>query len=358
MKYALFIAVKDLIYFFRSRFALIAFIIMPVFMMLMTGYIFPKIQSTKNMSIVVFSHDKGFENMMRDREIESFVFVESEQELRGYLIEEKADAGMIVPKDFLKSVLVNKEVAVKIIPSPSNPQMAMSASQGVMTTLGSSLGGSESQIDGKLENPSGGEFNYYSFMAPGIMAMVAIMSVVNGLAAAITMEKEKGTMDGIMTTPIPRSSIVIGKVLSQTTRGLLQAVVILLLAIFLFGVNVEGSLILTFFLLILGTFSFIGIGIIITAGAPDQESSQMILTSITFPMLFLSGVFFPVEQMPTFMQYLSKAFPLTFAADALRKVMIMGASLSSIRVDVIALAIFAVVTLSLAVPLFSRLTTT
>jgi ABC-2 type transport system permease protein len=58
------------------------------------------------------------------------------------------------------------------------------------------------------------------------------------------------------------------------------------------------------------------------------------------------------------MQYLSKAFPLTFAADALRKVMIMGASLPSIRVDVIALAIFAVVTLSLAVPLFSRLTTT
>ncbi|MFW6119546.1 MAG: ABC transporter permease [Petrotogales bacterium] len=358
MKYAFYIAVKDLIYFFRSRFALIAFIIMPVFMMLMTGYIFPKMQSNRDMNIAVLSHDDGFERMMSDNEIKSFTFVESEEELHTFLIDEKADAGMVVPQNFLGSVLTNKEVTVRIIPSPSNPQMAMSVSQGVMSILGNSLGGSQAKLDMKIENPSGGEFSYYSFMAPGIMAMVAVMSVVNGLAAAITMEKEKGTMDGIMTTPIPRFSIVLGKVLSQTARGLLQAVVILLLAIFLFGVTIQGSLLLTFFLLILGIFSFIGIGIIITAGAPDQESSQMILTSITFPMLFLSGVFFPVEQMPKFMQYLSKAFPLTFAADALRKVMIMGASLSSIRIDIIALTIFAVVTLSIAVPLFSRLTTT
>ncbi len=69
MKYALFIAVKDLIYFFRSRFALIAFIIMPVFMMLMTGYIFPKMQSNRDMNVAVLSHDNGFEKMMHDNEI-------------------------------------------------------------------------------------------------------------------------------------------------------------------------------------------------------------------------------------------------------------------------------------------------
>lgn len=357
MKYAVQIAIKDLKYFFRSKTAIFAFLAMPIFMMLITGYIFPKVQSGNNIKVAVYSLDKGFKKMIESKGSENFIFVESEEELREALLEERVDAALVIPEGFLTAVLRKQEVSIKLIPSPSNPQIAMAAAQGVTSSIGASLGSVGGKFDVQIENPGGGEFNYYEFMAPGIMAMVAIMSVVNGLAAAITMEKERGTLDGILATPIPRSSVVLGKTIAQTVRGILQAIIILALAVLLFGVTLHGSIILTLFILVLGIFSFIGVGIIVTAGAPDQETSQMVLTTISFPMMFLSGVFFPVEQMPSFMQVLSKFFPLTYTAEALRKVMILGGNLSNVSNDVIMLIIFAIVTLSLAVPLFGRLTT-
>ncbi|AKI97711.1 ABC transporter permease [Kosmotoga pacifica] len=358
MKYALLIAIKDLKYFFRSRIAIFAFLIMPIFMMLMTGYIFPKIQAGTNVKVVIYSQDSGFRKLMESKGLDNFFFVDSEEELRQALLDEKADVAMVIPEGFLSAMLRKEEIKVRLIPSPSNPQIAMAAAQGITTSIGSSMGSIGGKFTLEMENPGGGEFNYYSFMAPGIMAMVAIMSVVNGLAAAITTEKERGTLDGILTTPIPRYSVVLGKTLAQSIRGILQAIIILLIAILLFGATVQGSILLALFVLVLGIMSFIGVGIIVTASAPDQETSQMMLTTLMFPMMFLSGVFFPVNQMPSFMQSLSKFFPLTYAADALRKVMILGGTLSNISGDVIVLLIFSVITLSLAVPLFGKLTTT
>jgi len=358
MKYALQIAFKDLKYFFRSRIAIFAFLIMPIFMMLMTGYIFPKMQSGANVKVAVYSLDSGFRKMMENKKTENFIFVDSEEELKQFLLDEKADVAMVIPEGFLSAMLKKQEIKVRLIPSPSNPQMAMAAAQGITASIGGSIGNMNDKFTLEMENPGGGEFNYYSFMAPGIMAMVAIMSVVNGLAAAITTEKERGTLDGILTTPIPRYSIVLGKTLAQGIRGILQAIIILLIAVFLFGATVQGSILLALFVLVLGIMSFIGVGIIITAGAPDQETSQMILTTLMFPMMFLSGVFFPVNQMPSFMQSISKFFPLTYAAEALRKVMVLGGTFQNISGDVIILLIFSVITFSLAVPLFGKLTTT
>ncbi len=100
-----------------------------------------------------------------------------------------------------------------------------------------------------------GKSNYFDFLAPGIMAMVVMMSVMTGLPAAISQEKEIGTMDGMMVAPINRLSIILGKALSQTARGMIQGIIILILAILLFGVTIQGSIILVFGLLLLGVFS-------------------------------------------------------------------------------------------------------
>ena len=76
-----------------------------------------------------------------------------------------------------------------------------------------------------------------------------------------------------------------------------------------------------------------------------------------FPMLFLSGVFFPIQLMPTVMQYISKAIPLTYAITALRKVMVLGASINAVRSELIILAIFGAITLGISVPVFKRVIT-
>ena len=102
-------------------------------------------------------------------------------------------------------------------------------------------------------------------------------------------------------------------------------------------------------------FSFIGLGIALTSIAKDQETASMLITTFMFPMMFLSGVFFPVEQMPKFMQIISKFLPLTYAADALRRVMTLGVSLSTVSFDIIILLVFGVVMLGIAVPLFKKM---
>ncbi|MFC1488169.1 ABC transporter permease [Thermoproteota archaeon] len=206
------------------------------------------------------------------------------------------------------------------------------------------------QVTGAIE----GEFSYFDFIAPGIMAMTIMMSVMTGLPAAISQEREMGTLDGMMVAPINRLSVILGKTLAQMARGMLQGVLILVLAVTLFGVTVHGNVLLVFALLLLGVFSFVGLGVVLTSFAKDQETAVMLMTTIMFPMMFLSGVFFPVEQMPWFMQSISKFLPLTYVADALRKVMVLGADIPTLTTELAVLIIFGVVMTAIAVPVFKR----
>jgi ABC-2 type transport system permease protein len=161
-------------------------------------------------------------------------------------------------------------------------------------------------------------------------------------------------MDGMMVAPINRLSIILGKTLGQTARGLLQGVIILALAIWLFGVVVQGSLLLVFGLLLLGVFSFVGLGIVITSFAKDQQTATMLMTTLIFPMMFLSGVFFPIQQMPWYMQDISKVLPLTYASSALRKVMVLGAGVPAITTELTVMVAFGAVMTAIAVPVFRR----
>ena len=206
------------------------------------------------------------------------------------------------------------------------------------------------QVKGSIE----GEFSYFDFIAPGIMAMTVMMSVMTGLPAAISHEREVGTLDGMMVAPINRLSVILGKTLAQMARGILQGVLILVLATILFGVTVHGSILLVFALLLLGVFSFVGLGVVLTSFAKEQETAVMLMTTIMFPMMFLSGVFFPIEQMPWFMQAISKVLPLTYVADALRKVMVLGADIPLLTNELAILIGFGTVMIAIAVPVFKR----
>ena len=122
----------------------------------------------------------------------------------------------------------------------------------------------------------------------------------------------------------------------------------------MFGITIRGSPLLIAAILIIGTLSFLGLGIVATVITKEQESAQLILGVLQFPMMFLSGVFFPVEQMPVFLQTVSKVLPLTYAVDALRKVMILGVGIEGVIEPLAILVILGVVTMAIGVPLFDR----
>jgi len=402
------IAGKDLLDFFRNRMELVAFIIMPIFMMVMTGYIFPSGTSLKNIALGVVENDKGeisqnivtvLENMkLGDKNDSIFLLERQPGNLEGAKEELKKgnlNAILIIPQGFSLDIEEGRQGILTLIIDQSNPQissiltgmmekivdglasnvavgkliemMTRQLSTGETLPFGSTIQSSPGSSPNpqalikpfviKTEGLVPGEQNYFQFMAPGIIAMVVVMAVMIGLAASISREKELGTLDGILVAPISRLCIILGKALSQTTRGLLQGSIVLLLSIFLFGVRIYGSIPLVALLLFLGVFSFIGLGILISAIAAEQETAMMIMMTLTFPMIFLSGVFFPIEQMPGFMQIISRILPLTYAIEALRKVIILGAGISSLGKELTILITFGTITLAIAVPAFKRIIT-
>jgi ABC-2 type transport system permease protein len=278
-----------------------------------------------------------------------------------------------VPPTFTSDLLAGRQGNITIMTDQSNPQMS-SIIQSVLTQIIEQMGSQLAEYN--LNNTYGvslaeapavlkpyavqskgivpGTPNYFEFVAPGIMAMVVMMSLMTGLPHAISYEKDMGTLDGMLASPTSRWAIILGKVLAQTTRGLIQGFIILLLSVLLFGVVIHGSILLVVMLILLTVFSFVGLGILITSFADKEETATMVMMTLMFPMMFLSGVFFPIQQMPSFMQTIANFLPLTYAASAMRKVMVLGAGTGAIIADILILAAFGAALLAIAVPLFKR----
>ena len=381
--HSLHLGVKDLRVFARDRMMLISFIIMPIFMMLMMGFIFPSQNSLKNTPLGIVDLDPGplgaqiaavFQQPMPGQADKMFevVYPKSQAEAVEQIREQAINGAIVIPADFSAKIAASEQPSVIIISDQSNPQLSAMLG-GVLDNLMSAMATqlATKNVASLLPNiahpeavvkpftvetqgvVSGGS-NYFQFMAPGLMAMVIMMAAMIGLAGSISRERELGTLDGIMSAPISRLSIVLGKSFAQVVRGLLQAVLTLVLAIVLFGVVVQGNLGLLALLLLLTVFSVIGIGIMISAMASQQETAMTIMMTLTFPMMFLSGAFFPIQQMPTVMQWISKALPLTYAVEALRKCIVLGTGISGMLPEVWVMLGFGVVFTAIAIPVFNR----
>jgi len=385
--HSLWIAHKDLLEFSRNRVLLVMLFVFPLFMMLMTGYIFPSGNSINEMPVVIVNED--MENGVASSESAMFLenltimsdstgyfrlsTAESPDQAKERITRGEDYGAVIISSNFTTNIGSGRQGGITVLYDQSKPQISSQltalldgviAKMGTMKAVG--LVNSSTGLDlntssaivtpYKIENKGTvpGDPSYFQFLAPGMMMMVVMFSVMLGLPRAISHEKEAGTFDGVLAAPTSRFSIIMGKTIAQGTRGLIQGSIVLLLALVLFGVVVQGSFILVILLMILGIFSFIGLGIVITSVAKDEETAQTMMMILQFPMMFLSGVFFPIEQMPWYMQYLSKVTPLTYAIQALRKVVVLGAGIQDITTEIIILLAFGTVTLSIAIPLFKR----
>ncbi len=392
LSHSLKIAKKDLTELYRNKLGLVLLIVMPLFMMVMVGFIYPSNgNSIHNMPVALVNEDSGFNGSMVPSQ--SFIAglqqindqtnilklsnVSSIDEIKELVQKGGLSGGIVIPSNFSECIMTGQQGNIIIITDQSNPQISATL-QGALTAVFNQMSTTLAQQNVQLLNPAlnstsslaivqpyniqaqgvvEGNTSYFDFIAPGIMAMTVMMSVMTGLPAAISQEKEIGTMDGMMVAPINRLSIVLGKALGQVARGLIQGIVIMALAIGLFGVTIHGSILLVFGLLLLGVFAFVGLGVVITSFAKDQETAAMLMMTLMFPMMFLSGVFFPIQQMPWYMQTISQFLPLTYASDALRKVMVLGADIPAISTELIILIVFGIVMTAIAVPVFKRMMT-
>jgi ABC-2 type transport system permease protein len=387
------IAWKDLLELFRNRLGLLMLVLMPLFMMVMVGFIYPSNNTLSNVPVALANQDIPYYNstvgsqtflsvlqgINENTGMLTFTNATGTDEIKDMVQSGDVEGGIVIPSNFTQSILSGEQGTLIIVTDQSNPQVSttiQAALTFVFQQMGTMLARQKvQQLNPALVNASNslaivqpyniqtqgvvsGHFSYFDFIAPGIVAMTVMMSVMTGLPAAISHEREMGTLDGMMVAPINRLSIILGKTLAQTARGLLQGAIILTLATVLFGVTIHGSMLLVIGLLLLGVFSFVGLGVVLTSFAKDQETAMMLMMTLMFPMMFLSGVFFPIQQMPWYMQDISKFLPLTYASQALREVMVLGAGVQAISTELTILIAFGVVMIAIALPVFKRAMTT
>jgi ABC-2 type transport system permease protein len=386
LRHSAWICWKDLLEFSRSKLKMVMLVLMPLFMMMMVGFIFPTGDSISQQPIALANQDLAvngtslgdafvaqLEAMNNQTGMMDLSDATGFDDIKARIQDGDVVGGIIVPSTFTSDILAGKQGNITIMTDQSNPQMSatiqsvltqvieqlgfLMAEQNLNQTYGISLEQAPAVLmpyNVELKGIVPGDPNYFEFVAPGIMAMVVMMSLMTGLPHAISYEKDMGTLDGMLAAPTSRWAIILGKVMAQSTMGLTQGFIILLLSVLLFGVSIQGSILLVVLLIILTVFSFVGLGILITSFADKEETATMVMMTLMFPMMFLSGVFFPIQQMPSFMQSVASFLPLTYAADALRKVMVLGAGIEAILTDVVVLAAFGSVLLAIAVPMFKR----
>jgi len=165
--------------------------------------------------------------------------------------------------------------------------------------------------------------DYIQFMYPGIIAMLVFMnSIFSGLS--VVWDREFGFLKEVLVAPLSRSGIVLGKAVGAAVIAVGQTLLMLVLAPIL-GVKLTPLLVLKLIpLLILLSVSLSGLGLLVASRMRSQQGFQVVVQIIVFPMLFVSGVFFPVNDVPLWLEVLSKINPLTYGVDAVRQIFLNG----------------------------------
>lgn len=194
-----------------------------------------------------------------------------------------------------------------------------------------------------------GEVSYFQYLTPAIMTLILFFIGVVLTTVNIVDERNSKTLFRISTTPLKKIELFGAKFLIFFLVGIIEAVYVLLLAIFIFNVQIVGNIFSVILVLLLLMASSIGLGLLISAIVKTMRQAVMLVPLVVIPSVLISQTFSPIEVMPQFMQYVAYLSPMFYSNVALREIMIKGTSISGVLSPVIILAIYSVVTLILGI---------
>jgi ABC-2 type transport system permease protein len=230
----------------------------------------------------------------------------------------------------------------------TNAQIAMSAVRQVLLQV--SQGSNPVQV---VEQPvTTHNLSYIDFFVPGILGMSLMNSGVIGLSTAFVTYRERGILRRVKVTPFPLTNFILARVISQLLIAVAQAVILTAVGMAFFNLHLNGNLVLALLMIVVGSLAFLAIGFAISGFAKNAEAAASYANLITFPMLFLSGVFFSIDSGPSWLQPIAKVLPLTYLVNGLRDVMTRGQGVSAIWVDLIVLLGFFAAAMIFAVRFF------
>ena len=348
---------SDLKQFLRDRTALFFTFAFPILFMIIFGFVFSGADDV-SYNMVLADQDMSAVSTQITGALQQIpIFKLSESSLDDGLTQlknGKVSAVVVIPAGMQADVDAGKTADLTVYYDPSqttSSQIILSALEQTTSALNQRLTGAPVLVSLDPQSIQTHNLSYIDFLVPGILAMSILFL---GLFGSLTLvdRRERKILKRFAATPISRSTVLYSQVVYRLILAILQAAIIILLAYIAFKVSMLGNWFLLLGLVLLGTLTFISIGYFAVARAKTVEGAQPIIQLVQFPMLFLSGIFFPIDVMPAFIRPIVSALPLTYLGDAFRQVMVQGTPAYPLYVDVAVLAGWLVVCMVLAIRFF------
>ncbi len=371
---------KELISLKRHPGRLISILAFPIIMILLFGYGMGG--EMTDLPIVVVSQSHGdLTDLTLDtiKSTETYHVVEvmdSLSDAKARVDSGEVKAAIILPSDYDDDSTQQKGVTLYL---DSSDQMASqileSSTQGIFYRLSNMVAASQTSVSTQDANVTPslghslnnfkddislhinriyGNIKYIDFLVPAILGMTIMMSCMMGMGSTIAGERETGELARLFMTPTSVATVIGGKIAAKLLIELVRALILIFMAVLLFNVSIKGGFLQTFIVLVIGALCFVGFGIMLSARTSTQEDYAQISLPFSMPMMFVSGVFYPIETMPWILQKLAYIFPLTYLNDAMRGIMLKGQTLGDVWLDLVVLLGFTLLFFIIGVKRFNR----
>lgn len=360
---------KEFLHIVRDRRTLAVMFLIPVVQLLLLGY--AATTDVRHLSTAVLDQDRTVssrslaEAYRASGYFDLSLVVSSPDELARAMDSGQVRAGLIVPAGYERTLARGERVRVGFVIDGSDPAVAstaLSAAQGVGQAQ--SVAVMEQTLGSRLEAAPGIEVHprvWYNpsmesanFMIPGLIGVILMVLTMLFTAMAIVREREQGTIEQLIVTPIRPLELIVGKVLPYVLIAFWDLLEILAIGVLWFGVPIHGSISLLLQLSLVFVLTSLGLGILISTVSQTQQEAMMLTWFFLLPSIFLSGYFFPIEAMPPLLQAVSRLVPLTYVLIIVRAIVLKGVGLEALVGDVLALAVFGSAVLGLAALRFRK----
>lgn len=363
---------KEFLQIRRDKRMLPIIIIAPILQVILLGY--AATVDIKNVKMVVCDMDRTRESRdLITRFTNSGYFtvvgyVDHPRMIDTYLDENRAIVAVSIPLNYGADVQTGKRTTLQVIADGTDANTA-NISLGYVTRIVGGISGnimSERMLSrgGKLEAPRivpetriwyNPELRSANFMVPGVVALLLFIITAAFTSIAIVREKEVGTMEQLLVTPIRPHQFILGKLLPFVVIGFLDVILVLTVATLWFAIPLKGSILLLFGLSAIYILNTLGIGLFVSTISRTQQQALMTAQFfIMFPSIFLSGFTFPIENMPFVVQQLTYLVPLRYFITIIRGLFLKGIGMEVLWQEALALFLFGVAILFASVMRFQK----
>lgn len=362
---------KEFIQIFRDKRTLALILVIPIMQLFLLGY--AATNDVRNVPLAVFDQSNSAESralLDSYRAADYFAIayaVGSESEIQTLIETGQARAALIIPPDYAKRVKAGNAQVMFILDGsdPTVASTALSAAQLIGQNHATAILSEKIARSGmaiRLQPPVEVRTTVWynpdlisaHFMIPGVIGMILYAITAILTASAVVRERERGTIEQLIVTPIRPWELVIGKILPYTALALFDTVAVLLVGHWWFGVPIRSSLALILGVSGIFLLSGLGIGLFASTIANTQQEAMLTVWMTLLPSIFLSGFFFPLEAMPQILQWISHIMPLRYYLSIIRVLLLKGVGLESILPDLIALTLFGLLIMSAAALRFRK----